>query len=82
MSAGQRAFAVAIALLANSLMGLALGPFLIGMLSDALNPQYGTMALNYSVLTLCASAAIIASLCYFWTAKSIPKHSTPEYSQY
>lgn len=71
VAAGQRAFAVSIALLVNSLLGLALGPFLIGTLSDALAPEFGSMALNYSVLTLCTTAAVIASICYVWTAASI-----------
>ncbi|MFK8021979.1 MAG: spinster family MFS transporter [Pseudomonadales bacterium] len=71
IGAGQRALGVSFALLFNSLLGLALGPFLIGSMSDALTPTYGTMALNYAVLSLCTVAAIIASLCYVWTASTM-----------
>jgi predicted MFS family arabinose efflux permease len=66
---GQRALAVALALLVNNLLGQALGPFLIGTASDALGPSYGEKALNYSVFSLCAVAAVLAAMSYLWTAK-------------
>ncbi|MEM8496759.1 MAG: MFS transporter [Pseudomonadota bacterium] len=71
LNSGERALGVSFALLANSLLGLALGPFLIGMMSDALTPTYGAMALNYSVLGLCSVAAVIACISYLWTANSM-----------
>lgn len=76
LNSGERALGVSFALLANSLLGLALGPFLIGMMSDALTPTYGTMALNFSVLGLCSVAAVIACISYLWTANSMS--SAPE----
>jgi sugar phosphate permease len=71
LGSGQRALGVSFALLVNSLLGLALGPLLIGMLSDALAPVHGAMSLNYALIILCSSAAIIAAFCYLWTASAI-----------
>lgn len=68
---GQRALGVSLALLINSLLGLALGPLLIGMLSDALVPTYGSMSLNYALLILCIVAAIATVLCCIWTASAM-----------
>lgn len=68
---GERALATSLALLVNSLVGLALGPFLIGMLSDALADEYGSQSLNYALLIVCVVAAIIAAASYFWTSRAM-----------
>jgi predicted MFS family arabinose efflux permease len=74
----QRALAVAFAFLINNLLGQALGPFLIGMMSDSLNAEYGTKSLNYSVMGLCVCAAILASASYVWTSRAIEPQATIE----
>ena len=47
----MRASAAALFLLINNLIGIALGPLLIGVISDALNAKYGDESLRYSILT-------------------------------
>lgn len=66
--AGERAVAVSIALMITSMMGAALGPFLVGALSDALSASYGIKSLNYALIIVCIGAGIIAVGCFFWTS--------------
>jgi predicted MFS family arabinose efflux permease len=68
---GESALGTSFALLVNSMVGLALGPLLIGILSDALAPTYGVKSLNYALMTVCGIAALIATLCYLWTSKAM-----------
>jgi MFS family permease len=68
---GERASAFAIAMLANNLVGQAIGAFLVGALSDTLAPDYGVMSLNYAVIGICAIFGIPGALYYFWTAAAI-----------
>ncbi|MEH6516793.1 MAG: MFS transporter [Halioglobus sp.] len=79
VGSGQRALGVSFALLVNSLLGLALGPLLIGVLSDALAPAYGAMSLNYALISVCSVAAVLAAFSYLWTAlamsSKLPGHS-------
>lgn len=79
VGAGERALATSMALLVNSLVGLALGPLLIGMLSDALAPKFGALSLNYALMIVCVGAAILAAGCYFWTSRAMS--SGPEVDQ-
>ncbi|MDG2327344.1 MAG: MFS transporter, partial [Halioglobus sp.] len=53
VGSGERALGTSFALLVNSMVGLALGPLLIGILSDALAPTYGVKSLNYALMTVC-----------------------------
>ncbi|MDG1387537.1 MAG: MFS transporter [Halioglobus sp.] len=71
VGSGERALGTSFALLVNSMVGLALGPLLIGILSDALAPTYGAKSLNYALMTVCGIAALIATLCYLWTSKAM-----------
>lgn len=71
VGSGERALATSLALLVNSLVGLALGPFVIGALSDALAPKYGVLSLSYSLLIVCVAAAFIAAACYYWTSRAM-----------
>jgi predicted MFS family arabinose efflux permease len=68
---GQRASALAIAMLVNNLVGQAIGAFLTGSLSDALVPVYGSMSLNYAVITMCVAFGVPGALFYVWTAAAI-----------
>lgn len=68
---GQRASALAIAMLVNNLIGQAIGAFLTGALSDVLVPVYGSMALNYAVITMCVTFGVPGALFYIWTAAAI-----------
>ncbi|MEM9177597.1 MAG: MFS transporter [Myxococcota bacterium] len=46
----MRAFAAAISTLLSAIIGLGLGPLIVGLLSDALAPTYGVDALRYALL--------------------------------
>lgn len=62
--ARMRATASASFLLINNLIGLGIGPPLIGALSDALKHRYGTEALRYAAVG-CTSFYILAALLMF-----------------
>lgn len=53
-----RAMASALVLFVLNIIGLGLGPFLVGVLSDLLEPSYGIDSLRYAIL--------IATFVYFW----------------
>ena len=53
VSLRMRAVASAIVLLLINIIGLAMGPLLTGMLSDALEPTFGDESMRYSLLTVC-----------------------------
>jgi MFS family permease len=57
----MRATASASFLLINNLVGLGIGPFLIGRLSDALKHSYGVEALRYAAVA-CTSFYLLAAL--------------------
>ncbi|MBN4055968.1 MFS transporter, partial [bacterium AH-315-J23] len=60
----MRASAAALFLLINNLIGIALGPLLIGIISDALSAKYGDESLRYSILTGTIFYVIAAILLY------------------
>ena len=49
----MRAMSIAIIYLFANLIGLGLGPLLVGAMSDALRPLFGEESLRYTLLTLC-----------------------------
>ena len=71
----QRASALAIAMLVNNLVGQAIGAFLVGALSDALAPAFGTMSLNYAVISICVIFGVPGALYYVWTAAAIEREN-------
>lgn len=54
----MRALASAVLLFVLNIIGLGLGPFLVGVLSDALSGSFGEESLRYAIL--------IATFAYFW----------------
>ncbi|MDA9599128.1 MFS transporter [bacterium] len=71
LGAGERAVGSSFALMINSLMGAALGPLLVGMLSDSLSAEYGVKSLNYALIWVCIGASIIGCFYYLWTAQAM-----------
>jgi predicted MFS family arabinose efflux permease len=71
LNPNTRASGFAIAMLFNNLVGQAIGAFLVGALSDALAPAYGTLSLSYAVIAICALFGIPGSLYYLRTARAI-----------
>jgi MFS family permease len=66
----MRAVASAIVAFFSSLVGQVIGPFLIGLLNDLLEPRFGDVAIRYSMLIL-AVTAVIAGLLFWLAAKTI-----------
>lgn len=62
----MRALWAAITLLVINLVGLGLGPTLIGVVSDLLRPTYGEESLRYAMLTF--AAATPWALYHYWRA--------------
>ena len=71
LGAGERAVWSSFALMINSLMGAALGPLLVGILSDSLSAEYGVKSLNYALIWVCIGASIIGCFYYLWTAQAM-----------
>lgn len=71
--AGPRRRAVASALyaLALNLVSMGLGPLLVGLSSDHLQPRYGALALRYSILALVAGATAWAAIHFLCAARTL-----------
>jgi predicted MFS family arabinose efflux permease len=68
--AHMRALGAAIYLFAVNLTGLGLGPFLVGVLSDALKPELGNQSLRWALIAMSVFWLIGAGL-YARTAKTL-----------
>jgi MFS family permease len=66
----MRATASASFLLINNLIGLGLGPYLIGAISDSLKASYGAESLRYAAVA-CTSFYLLAALLMFFAIKRL-----------
>lgn len=66
----ERTLALALTFFFTNLLGLGLGPVLIGSLSDLLAPTYGNRSLSVAMAGV-SFLMIPASLVYFWTARQL-----------
>jgi len=66
----MRALATAIMLIVSTLAGQFIGPLVVGALNDALAPEYGALAVRYSMLPGAVSA-IIAGICFWLAGESL-----------
>lgn len=66
----MRAVASALTMLTVNLIGLGIGPQLIGIISDLLNPTYGSDSLRYA-LAIVASFSFIAAYFFLKTARFV-----------
>ena len=62
----RRATAISLVFLATSVLGLGLGPYLIGLASDLLAPRFGVESLRYALLLSCA--VLLWSIVHFMLA--------------
>ncbi|MFN3458020.1 MAG: spinster family MFS transporter [Novosphingobium sp.] len=69
VSARQRAFVGALLLLVFNIVGLGLGPFLTGALSDYLAGVLGDESLRWS-LVACLGASAVAGLAFLWIGRA------------
>ncbi len=68
--ARMRAQAAALLLLVLNLVGLGLGPQIVGIASDLLRPQLGADSLRYALLIGVIPSAP-AALCFWWAARTL-----------
>jgi MFS family permease len=66
----MRTVAASLLLFMQTLIGLGLGPFLVGLLSDRLSANAGTDSLRYG-LVIVGLANVWAAAHYFWGARSL-----------
>ena len=76
VSSGERALAFGFVLLFTNIVGMAIGPFVIGLMSDNLASDYGARSMNYAVASFCIFAGLLACIFYFLTAAAIRKSSS------
>ncbi len=62
---GMRALASALLLFILNIIGLGLGPWFVGFLSDFLNPYYGVEALRYALFSVAMVGGLWATLHYY-----------------
>ena len=67
----MRALTSAILFFVLNMIGLGLGPFLTGLTSDLLAPQYGDESLRYSML-ITAHVGLLGVLFFFLAARRLP----------
>jgi hypothetical protein len=68
----MRATASAINLFIVNLIGLGLGPFLMGYLNDVLASEYGAVSIRYSLLSVGSVGS--TALYFFWQAsRTLPR---------
>jgi MFS family permease len=62
----SRAQATAILLFVTNLLGMGIGPLVVGMLSDMLQPTFGDMAIRYALL--CSLSVVALGSVLYWRA--------------
>ena len=67
----MRALASAILFFVLNLIGLGLGPWSIGMISDYLQPQYGAESLRYAMLWVVPVASVLSGFCFLLASRSL-----------
>jgi predicted MFS family arabinose efflux permease len=67
----MRALASAILLFIINLIGLGLGPWFVGMLSDALKPSYGVDAIRYALLVTVVIGSAWSSVHYLLASRTL-----------
>lgn len=72
----MRALASAIVFLIINLIGLGLGPLLVGIVSDLLAPSLGSESLRYSLLLLAATAITIGIVHFSLAARTIREETS------
>jgi predicted MFS family arabinose efflux permease len=73
---GMRAQAAALPLLIITLVGLGIGPQMVGILSDALRPYYGEQSLRYALLFNIVPSSL-AALCFWRASRSLRGSTQP-----
>ena len=69
----ERATASAFSSLSATFLGYAIGPVIVGLISDLLAPAYGPLSLNYSVLAMITFSLVFGSIGYMWVGRAFKK---------
>lgn len=67
----MRALAIAILLFVNNMIGLGFGPQIVGILSDALRPEYGVDSLRYALLSSLSIASVWSIFHFMMAARTL-----------
>lgn len=67
----MRALASAILLFVLNIIGLGLGPWSVGVLSDLLNPSLGAESLRHALLYVVPVASFFSGLCFFGASSTL-----------
>ena len=65
VTSGMRATAGSISIFFTSILGMGLGPFCVGLLSDTLTPSFGIDALRYALLLPACLILVLVATLYF-----------------
>lgn len=71
----ERGTASAISSLATTFLGYFIGPAVVGVISDSLSAEHGTLSLNYAVIGITVISLVPAIFSYLWASKAI--NATP-----
>ena len=67
----ERGTASAVGSLLANLLGYAIGPALIGVMSDGWADEYGAMSLSYAVMVTAVVSLIVSVCLFWWTSKAM-----------
>jgi len=67
----ERGTASAVGSLLANLLGYAIGPALIGVMSDGWADDYGAMSLSYAVMVTAVVSLIVSVCLFWWTSKAM-----------
>lgn len=67
----MRATSLAILVLVNNIIGLGLGPLVVGVLSDLYAPSLGAESLRYALISATIPAGVLSGIAFFLIARSI-----------
>lgn len=71
VSANRRALAASLSLIFTNVFGQAIGPLVVGALSDRLRPAFDTQSLNIAIIATSIVCLGLATLLYIWTAGAL-----------
>jgi hypothetical protein len=67
----MRATSLAILILINNIIGLGLGPLMVGIISDVYAPTMGVESLKYALLSATIPAGILSGISFILIARSV-----------
>jgi predicted MFS family arabinose efflux permease len=73
----MRALAVAIMMFINNLLGIGLGPQVVGSLSDLFGPSLGAESLRYALIVSLLAASMLSAFHFFMAARTLRADLVP-----